>query len=355
MDGKGSGPGRKIGPLRGATVKDVAREAGVSIASVSRVINGSDRVATDTRARILEVIGRLRYVPNYGAASLVTRQNKLIGVLLPELHGEFFAALVCGIEDAARRHGLHILISNASGDDEADARLIATLRGKVGGLLVMAPHLRQELLAKYLPDDMPTVMMNTFCLEKNRCMLMIDNYGAAMAAMQHLSRCGRNRVLHISGPEGNFDAAERARGYRDALALYWPAASPLIIPGNFLQESGFEAGRRIAALAERPDGVFAANDTMAVGAAKALQEAGLAIPGDVALVGFDDIPLASLVSPALTTMRIDVADFGRRGLEQLVHCIENPQSSYRAMDPIRPTLVIRKSCGAGETVALANA
>lgn len=346
VDSMTSGPRRGIGPRRGATVKDVAREAGVSIASVSRVINGNDRVADETRRRVDEAIRRLKYIPHYGAASLVTRRNNLVGLMLPELHGEFFSELVCGIEEAARRHDLHILILNTTGDDESDARAISELRGKVGGLLLMASHLRQELLLEHLPGDLPSVGMNTL-LDSHGSMLMIDNYGASMTAMQHLAACGRQRVAHIAGPERNFDAEERVRGYLDGLSVHFPGASPLIVQGDFLQQSGFDAGRCIAALPERPDAVFAANDTMAVGASRAMREAGIAIPRDVALIGFDDIPLAALVCPALTTMRIDIAGFGRRALERLVRIFEEPEMSHGRMEPVCPTLVIRESCGGG--------
>jgi LacI family transcriptional regulator len=171
-------------------VKDVAREAGVSIASVSGVINGNERVAEETRRRVIGAIRRLKYIPHYGAASLVTRRNNLIGVLLPALHGEFFSELVCGIEEAARKHGLHVLLCNSTGRDEEDARTLGSLHGRVGGLLVMASHLRQEMLAEHLPVDTPAVLMNTL-LDGNRSMLMIDNYGAAMQVIRHLAGCGR--------------------------------------------------------------------------------------------------------------------------------------------------------------------
>jgi LacI family transcriptional regulator len=129
----------------------------------------------------------------------------------------------------------------------------------------------------------------------------------------------------------------------------------MVIGGNFSQESGTLAARRIAALAERPDAVFAANDLMAIGAAQAFRDAGIAIPDEVALVGFDDIPLASLITPALTTLRIDVAQFGRRALERLVRSMEEPDRAHGEMEPVRPALVIRQSCGHGPTSALAGA
>lgn len=346
--------GAHTGPRRAATVKDVARAAGVSIASVSRVINGTAPVAESTRARINRAIERLRYVPHQGAAGLVRRRHGVLGLALPEMQGEFFAELVRGIEEAARRHRQNLLICTLTGDDAEDARTLAALRGCVDGLLLMVAHQRQDALAASLPAGLPAVLMNTR-LDSDRCMLMLDNYGAAMDLMRHLARCGRRLVAHIGGPADNYDAEERARAWRDALALHWPGVEAPLFRGDFEQESGAAAGRAIAALAPRPDAIFAANDLMAAGALHALREAGLGVPEDIAIVGFDDLPLASLVSPTLTTVHVDIAGFGRRALERLTQIIDEPELSRERLEPMRPTLIVRESCGAPPTVARARA
>lgn len=342
------------GARRAATVKDVARAAGVSIASVSRVINGTGPVAEATRSRVRKAVERLRYVPHHGAASLVRRRSNILGLLLPELHGEFFAELVRGVDAAARPLGQRLLICHLGGDDAEDARTISDLHGRVDGLLLMASHLREDGLAEHLPEDLPAVLLNTQ-RDSDRSILMIDNYGAAMEVMRHFHASGRRRIAHITGPAGNYDADERARGWRDGLAIHWPGAEALLFRGDFEQESGIEAGRTMAALPERPDAIFAANDLMAAGAMRALHEAGLSVPEDVAIVGFDDIPLASLLDPALTTVRIDIAGFGRRALERLVGIIQEPDLSRERMQPVRPALVVRESCGALPRVSLARA
>jgi LacI family transcriptional regulator len=342
-----STPRGRTGAARAATVKDVADAAGVSIATVSRVVNGAPRVAEETKSKILKAVEDLNYVPHTGARSLVTRKHDLIGVLLPDIHGEFFSEIVRGVDEAARRRGLHILVSNITGDANEDARVVSALRGRVGGLLIMAPDEGPDPLATRLPADLPVVLMNTRG-GGGRAALMIDNHAGALAAMAHLAATGRRRVAHIAGPGRNIDASERLRGYRDGLAACFGGAAPMILPGDFCQTSGFAAGRAIAAMAteDRPDAVFAANDMMAVGCALALSEAGIRIPQDIALAGFDDIPLAGLVRPALTTVRLRMAEFGRRALARLAGCMDDPDSACLEIEAMRPELVVRDSCGA---------
>jgi LacI family transcriptional regulator len=342
------------GPRRAATVKDVARAAGVSIASVSRVINGTAPVAPSTRTRVTEAIARLHYVPHQGAASLVRRRHGVVGLLLPEMPGDLFAELIRGIEDAARRAGRHLLVGRLTGDDAEGARTLATFNGHVDGLLLMAPDRCGETLAARVPEDLPTVLMNTR-VESVQGGLYIDDYGAVMELMRHLKDGGRRCVAHIAGPAGNRDAEERARAWRDALATYWPGVCAPCWQGDFEEASGRAAGRWLARLPERPDAVFAANDLMAAGAMRSLLEAGLLVPDDVAVVGFDDIPLASLLHPALTTVRVDVAEFGRRALERLLEAIEAPEQPLERIEPVRPTLIVRESSVAAPAAALARA
>ncbi|HEX7062143.1 MAG TPA: LacI family DNA-binding transcriptional regulator [Woeseiaceae bacterium] len=345
--------GNNNGPRRAATVKDVARAAGVSIASVSRVINGTGPVAQATRRRVTDAIARLHYVPHQGAASLVTRRHGVVGLLLPELHAGMYAKLIRGIEDAARRHGRHLLVCNLTGDAARDAATLTTLTGRVDGLLLMAPHRHEEALAELLPGDVPAVLLNTRA-DSGRNVLTVDNYGAVMEVMRHLKRCGRRVVAHIAGPAGNHDAEERVRAWRDALATYWPGTEAPFFRGDFEQESGRAAGQAFAASPEPPDAIFAANDLMAAGAMRALADAGLAVPEDVAVVGFDDVPLASLLSPALTTVHVDVESFGRCALERLLRLTGEPALAQERCEPVPSTLVVRESCGSAAAPARAR-
>ena len=168
------------------TIKDVAREARVSVASVSRALNGHQNVTSETRARILGVVRDLRYMPHSGARSLITRRTQTIGVLLPDLYGEYFSELIRGIDVAARARGLHLLVSSSHGDAAEASSAIRAMRGRVDGLLVMSPHADADFLADNLPEDMPSVLLNTRVSGKRYSSLTVDNYRGACAMVRRL-------------------------------------------------------------------------------------------------------------------------------------------------------------------------
>ena len=330
--------------MKAATIRDVAERAEVSVASVSRVLNGAGPVTEATRKRVLEAVDALQYVPHSGARSLSTSKTNTVGVILPDLYGEYFSELIRGMDVAARALGYHLIVSS-SHDDEAEASAaIRSMRGRVDGLIVLSPHLGAANLASGLAGRTPVLLMNGGA-DAGRASVVVDNHGGAMAAIQHLVSIGRRRIAHIAGPAGNLEAEARMAGYMQAMA---DAGLPTtVIEGLFTKASGHEAGVRLAAMAERPDAVFAANDNMAVGAMLALLEAGLDVPGDVALVGFDDIPLAGLVRPGLTTLKIDIAETGRRALERLIGT--TMAGADGACEVVRPELVIRASTRPGQS------
>jgi LacI family transcriptional regulator len=329
-----------------ASIKDVARKAGVSIASVSRVMNGHGNVGADTRERVMAAVRSLDYVPHSGARSLIMQRTNVVGVLLPDLHGEFFSELIRGIDAVARLRRLQLLLSSTHGDAAELTLAIRTMRGRVDGLLVMSPHVDAALLDKNLPSALPAVLINSPLKDARRSTLTIDSYRGARAMVSHLIRRGHRRIAHVAGPELNFDAQERLRGYRDELASALPRAARQVLPGDFSEKSGYLAGQQLAAQRERPDAVFAANDVIALGCVAAFREAGLRVPADIAVAGFDDIPLASLVSPALTTVRVQIAELGRAALEQLLLSIESPEQTRPVSRALVPEVVVRESCSA---------
>ena len=326
---------------RNVTIKDIAREAQVSVASVSRVLNNVGRVGDATRARILGLVEQLRYVPHEGARSLIRRHTATIGMILPDLHGEFFSELLCGADHAAREVGMQLLVSTSHGDPDEAAAAIRSMRGRVDGLLLMSPHVDASFAARHLTGDLPVVLLNAPPGAAPH-LVSIDDYAGAAAMVRHLAATGRTCIAHIAGPVGNSDAAERLRGYCDALGH--TADPALIFQGDFSVESGRAAALAFAALSPRPDAIFAANDMMAAGCMGTLAELGIAVPGEIAIGGFDDVPLAHFLSPPLTTVRIDVARFGRTAVDQLVAAIAD-EAAMPPVEKIVPTLVIRKSCG----------
>lgn len=327
------------------TIKDVAQEAGVSVASVSRALNGHASITDDTRKHILAVVKRMRYMPHVGARSLTTSFTNTIGVLLPDLYGEFFSEIIRGIDVAARARGLHLMVSSLHGDADEAALSIRAMRGRVDGLLVMSPHVDAALLSDNLPEDLPIVLMSTAAGGTQYASISVDNYSGAYAMMAHLVGQGYRRIAFLAGPAGNFEAQERLRGYHAALAALAPGAVARVLEGDFSEESGQRVGQALAAAAERPDALFAANDMMAIGALQALRQGGLELPRDIALAGFDDIRIARYVSPALTTVRVPIADLGVQALERLHAQIGQAANMPATAQTLAAELVVRASTG----------
>jgi LacI family transcriptional regulator len=330
------------GGMKAATIRDVAERAHVSVASVSRVLNGAGPVTEATRQRVMEAANALQYVPHSGARSLSTSKSQTIGVILPDLYGEYFSELIRGMDVAARPLGYHLIVSSSHDDAEEASAAIRSMRGRVDGLIVLSPHLDAANLAASLAGRLPILLMNGGA-DAGRPSIVVDNHGGAVRAVEHLVATGRRRIAHIAGPAGNLEAEARLAGYLDAMAA---AGLPtVVVDGEFTQTSGQMAGTELARREPRPDAVFAANDIMAVGAMLALQDAGLRVPEDVALIGFDDVPIASLVRPALTTLRIQIAETGRSALERLVRLINaaGDTAADTACEVVRPELVVRPS------------
>ncbi len=326
------------------TIKDVAREASVSVATVSRALNGHDNVAEGVRKHVVETASRLRYQPHAAARSLSSRRTQTIGVVLPDLYGEFFSELIRGIDVVARGHRQHLLVSSYHGHPEEQGEALRTMRGRVDGLLVLSPYAdRPGFLTDNLPTSLPVVLINTHLPDASLPVLSIDNYGGAMTMLAHLVDAGHQRIAFIGGPEDNFDARERLRGYRDALALQLPNAVPMEYPGDFDEASGYVAGKRILEEAVRPQAVFAANDMMALGCLYAFNEAGVRVPDEIALAGFDDIPLARFVHPTLTTMRVNIAELGGLALQRLLVSIEADGAADLSTQTLVPELMVRES------------
>jgi LacI family transcriptional regulator len=330
-----------------ATIKDVARVAGVSVATVSRALNGAGNVLPDTRQRIVDVARELRYSPSGAARSLITRRTDTIGALLPDLHGEFFSELIRGIDQAARARGLHLLLSSSHDDADEAAAALRAMNGRVDGLIVMSPHADDDFLSQNLPLSLPAVLLNSGVRAPTQRVFAVDNFGGARQMTEHLVATGRRHIAFLGGPAANFEARERERGHRAGLP---EGAEPWLLEGDFSEAGGERAGALLLSLpaAERPDAVFAANDIMAIGLLGTLIAAGVRVPDDIALAGFDDIPVARYVSPALTTMHVPIAALGQQALDALADALEqdSPDRSATVM-PVQ--LVVRRSCGGAKT------
>lgn len=329
-----------------ATIRDVAREAGVSIATISRLFNGSARVSDDTSKRVREVAKRMGYWPNGAARSLITKRTHALGVLLPDLYGEFFSEVIRGVDLAARREGYHLVISSSHSDPGELLGALQTMRGRIDGLIAMAPDLESPIVFEEAVTRFPTVLVNPG-FETDRCAsVAADNLTGAREMVRHLASLGHRRIAFIAGPETNHDALQRLHGYRAGLLELGLESSPgLEVRGRFTESSGYEAARELLKREPRPAALFAANDCMAVGALSALREAGLRVPEDVAVTGFDDIASSSYLTPRLTTVRVEAYRLGERAVQLLVAAMRGPSSAPRCHEVLPTTLVIRESTG----------
>ena len=320
-----------------ATIRDVARRAELSVATVSRALNGLENVSDEARRRIASAVKELGYVPHAGARSLSLARNNAIGVVLPDLHGEFFSEIVRGMDREGSRRGYLLLLSNLHEGSEQAATALRAMRGRVDGLIVMAPHLSAAELASALPNGLPSILIDTRHQNGHHPAIHLDNAAGVLAVVDHLVSVGRRRLVHIAGPRSNIDAQERAAAFRHAVAEHNVEGE--IVQGDFEMQSGKAAIAKLTANGIEFDAVVAANDNMAIGAIEALRAAGRRIPEDVAVAGFDDIPLARHLD--ITTVRVRIAELGERALARLLDGL--PAGDRNGDELHAPELVIRST------------
>ena len=332
-----------------ATIRDVARKAGVSIATVSRVLNDSGLVREATRSRIRAAATALRYVPDGAARSLTTGRTSTVGMLLPDIWGEFFSEIIRGVDLTARQSAYHLLLSSSHDTHDAIEAAVHTMRGRVDGLIVMGPDLDADVLAANLPKALPVVLVNCARTKGSDRFdsLSIDNYGGARRMVSHLVKLGHTRIGMLKGPAHNLDARERLRGYRAALKqARVEAPDELQHDGDFTETGGYQGALDLLALRKRPTAIFAANDSMAIGALSALRARGVRVPQDIAVTGFDDIPISRYTTPTLSSVRVPISELGRRATETLLASIDAAGSRRARVHATLPTtLVVRQSCG----------
>jgi DNA-binding LacI/PurR family transcriptional regulator len=322
---------------------DVARAAGVSHQTVSRVLNNHPSVRPETRERVQAAISTLGYRRNPIARALVTRRTHTIGVLAPASHLFGPASLVIAVEQAARSHGWYVSLASLSDFDSASVETAIEhfLGQQVDGLVVVAPVPSAVEACSAAALGVPTVLVATDAEPSPAYdVVAIDQEQGGRLAVRHLLGLGHPTVAHLAGPVDWLDAAARLRGWRSELAGAGVAA-PEVLAGDWSAASGYRVGQRLVASGELPSAVFAANDLMAIGLIRALVEAGVSVPGQTSVVGFDDIDAAAYTLPPLTTVRQDLVTLGRTGVERLLVRIDGAEPGDTLRQP--PELVPRAS------------
>jgi LacI family transcriptional regulator len=307
----------------GVTIYDVARSAGVSTATVSRALNGSVLVAEKTRARVVRTAEELGYEPNSAARSLVTRSTQTIGLLLPDITNPFFPELVKGVQLLAAERSYTLLLSQTGNDPDTEQRYLNLFRGKgIDGLLVVGLALGRSKLTKFAASGIPLVSLDREVDLPGIPLVHLDNRAGARRATEHLLALGHRSIVHIGGPLSLTVSQERLRGFLDALeSTHLDPRPELVVESDFTESGGRNAAMALVAAGVPFTAVFAANDVMAIGAMVGLKEGGLSVPGEVSVVGFDDIHLAGYTTPALTTLRQPAYEMGRGAAQILIDAI----------------------------------
>ena len=274
----------------------------------------------------MSAVEALGYFPNNAARSLSTARTHALGVVLPDMHGEFFSELVRGMDRAASESGYLLLLSNIHADASMARQVLTAMRGRVDGMIIMAPQLAEGDREKALTRGQPVVLINSPGGQDHPA-LRIDNVGGMTAMVAHLLETGRRSIVHLSGKLENIDAYERQLAYRQAMARLAPDLPVRVLEGNFDEASGEALTQQLLAEGLPADAILAANDMMALGALQTLRSAKIAVPDRVAVAGFDDVPLARYLD--LTTVAVDIAGLGARAVEILVDAISGVPSGVR--------------------------
>jgi len=339
------------------TLEDIAKQAGVSRSTVSRVVNNDPNVNEKVRKRVQDVILSTGYHPHAAARSLASHRSWMIGLVLPLTVSNFFTdpyfpRLTQGIAQACNRHnytlGLFLV------DTKEDERRIfphISSRGLLDGIVLQTAQMGDKLIDRLAEFDFPVVVAGRPFNADKISYIDVDNIQSAKNAICHLIRLGYKHIGTITGLMNSTAGIDRLEGYRKAiLEQGWEVEQALIAEGDFSEESGYAAMKHL--LTVKPEAVFAASDSMAIGAIRAVHEAGLCVPSDVAFIGFDDLPVASLPEIKLTTIRQPIAQLGAKAVETLIDMIENGINPSRRI--IMDTeLVIRDSCGAKQKMVIA--
>jgi LacI family transcriptional regulator len=331
---------------KSASIYDVARESGVSVFTVSSVVNGKSHVGKKLRLRVENAIRKLNYHPNLVARSLAKQRTHTIGMIVPDIANPFFPMVVRGAEDEAKKHGYNLLLCNS--DDslaKEESSLELLLSKRVDGILLTKttedfhPALRQMIKGVNIPF---VLVMRTYPKLTNDAVIT-DDYQGAYDAVCHLARSGRRRIGLIGGPLKVSNAMARWEGFHDALKAKDLAYEPdLAIEGDYRIESGYRAGHSL--LSHRPDGIYVANHLMTIGLLKAADEMGLRCPDDFGLVSFDDYPWLSVFRPKLTTVELPKHQLGSQAADLLIRRISGDRSKPLVIK-LPTELRIRESCG----------
>jgi LacI family transcriptional regulator len=329
------------------TIKDIAAEAGISYATVSRALNNKPGVKKDTRLKVLETAERLGYYPHAVARSLVTRQTRTIALVLPDITNPFFPEVARGVEEAATQAGYNVFLCNTNWDMQKELSFLELFQSRrIDGLILASSSHDSSIIDRFVRTNAALVILNSFDREFACHRVVSDNIRGGYMAGKHLIRLGHRRIGFIGGLSTARSTIDRYRGYQMAVEeTGLKVINNLARYGSFTWESGHSNAMDLLSTQKRPTAIFAANDLMALGVMQAADELGLAIPGNLAVVGFDDIVFSSYPRVHLTTIAQPKQLIGETAAKIIIEELQFGRKQVKQNIVLEPELVVRKSCG----------
>ncbi len=329
------------------TIKEIAERAKVSIATVSRVLNNDHRVTEKTKKNVRRISEELNYKPNILARNFVKKKSNVIGLILPEISDEFFTEIIKGVDEVTFTHGYYTMVASSHKYRTLDESILTFMQnGIVGGMILLVSSLNNNIRGILDQSKIPVVMISGHNETGKYDAVSIDNYQGAFDITEYLIvEKGVKKIAHISGPLDNDDALLRKRGFLNALKKHnLTVNNAWFIKGDFTRASGESALNELLKMKNKPQAVFAANDMMALGCYDAAAKAGVKIPNDIGIAGFDDIFVSKYLSPGLTTVRVQIEEVGKTAADILMKKIQGRTNSSHPVVKIATKLILRGSC-----------
>lgn len=329
-----------------ATINDVAKIAGVSRQTVSRAINNKGEISLDTREQVLKVVQHLGYRPNRMAQGLVTQHTLTIGIIIPDISNPFFPEFARGVQDFAHQEEYNVFLCNTDGNPDEEVKALYSLAAQgVDGVILFTYQGSDDILKEFADKYHPVVVLNRYVEHPNIAVIMVNNYHGAKLAVEHLIERGHTNIAMLAGPDTSPSKVRQVKGFCDALTEHGlPVVAKWIISSLPLPTltQGYQSAHQLLSKNPQITAIFAYNDLLAIGAIRACNELGYRVPTDCAIVGFDDIQLASMVTPSLTTIYVNKYTLGEQAMARLLNMINNPDSVSPSIY-VDVELVVRES------------
>jgi LacI family transcriptional regulator len=338
--------GKRMGTKR-LTIRDIAKMAKVSHMTVSRALNNDPRVREETKKRILELANKLNYRPDARARTFVSRKSNLIGLVVSDISNPFYAELARGIEDKAHEGGYNVIFCSTDNKPERiETYVDLMLDAGVDGFIFASSRLHEPVVEKLIDERFPLVLVNRKLKGEAYNYVVLNNLQGAYEVTQHLINLGYRKIAIITGTSNLSTGFDRLKGYQHALRDHGIEVNEnYVIQGPFTRETGYEGAKQLLTMKKRPEAIFGGNDYIAMGVIDAVEELGVRIPEDIAVVGFDDTEFASNQRIRLTTVSQRKYDMGNLGVQILIDYIERKETDYTHRVILEPRLVVRESCG----------